>query len=58
MTFKEALEYFETKARMARKLGISPQAIQRWDDNNEIPLSRQYQIQVFTNNELVADIEY
>ncbi len=37
MTLKEALKHFDTKADLARALGISKQAVNRWDMEDQIP---------------------
>jgi len=52
MKLSEAVAHFGTEAEMARKLGISPQAVYQW--NGKVPMSRQYQIQLITKGKLKA----
>jgi len=47
-----AISFFKTPARMARKLGISRQAVNSW--GKYPPLGRQFQIELLTNGELKA----
>jgi hypothetical protein len=53
MTKKEAIERFGSSAELARALGITRGAVTNWGD--EIPLGRQFEIEVITNGELRAD---
>jgi len=52
---QEAIDYFGTKSEMARALGIEPQSITLWVDDDRIPILRQYHIQVVTKGKLKAD---
>ena len=55
MKLQEAIDYFGTKSEMARALGIEPQSITLWVDDDRIPILRQYHIQVVTKGKLKAD---
>lgn len=50
MTTKEAIEFFGTRAELARALDIYAGAITQWGE--EPPRSRQWQIQVLTKGKL------
>jgi hypothetical protein len=53
MTFDEAVSYFGSAYRLARALGLNPQSIKGWD--KQIPILRQYQIELATEGKLKAD---
>jgi hypothetical protein len=53
MTKKEAILHFGSAVKLAKEMGISPQAITLWGDYP--PIARQYQIQVLTNGQLKAE---
>jgi hypothetical protein len=46
----EAIEFFESGAALARKLGIAPAAVYQWGDY--VPESRAYQIHVLSGGAL------
>lgn len=52
MKLGDVVDYFGSKKKLSEALGISGPAISRWGD--EIPLARQYQIEVITNGKLKA----
>ena len=52
MTKQHAIDYYGSQAALARALGIHRAAVHAWE---EIPLGRQYQIEVLTGGELKAD---
>ena len=52
MKKSDALEHFGNASKLAKALGISPQAVHLWPD--EIPTPRDYQIEVLTNGMLKA----
>ena len=52
MTKAEALQYFGSGAELARRLGCRRQSVHGW---REIPIGRQYQIEVLTSGALLAD---
>ena len=53
MTLQQAINHYGTKSKLARALKVTPQAVNYWGD--EIPIIRQYQIQVLTRGKLKAD---
>jgi transcriptional repressor of cell division inhibition gene dicB len=53
MTKSQAIEHFGSAAALARALGVSRSAVSHWPE--EIPLGRQYQIEVATKGALRAD---
>ena len=56
MQLQEAMEYFGgghgSKLKIARSLGITPQAVYRW--KNRIPLVRQVQLENISKSKLKA----
>jgi transcriptional repressor of cell division inhibition gene dicB len=52
MTKREAILHFGSQAALARALGIGRASVNQWP---EIPLPRQFQIQVITDGHLLAD---
>ncbi len=52
MTKDEAIKFFGSPSKLAKACDVSRQAVNRWE---EIPLTRQFQIQVITEGKLVAD---
>jgi len=52
MKTETAIEYFKTKAALARALDISKSAISEWKD--VVPFKRQLQLEQITNGELKA----
>jgi DNA-binding transcriptional regulator YdaS (Cro superfamily) len=53
MKTQEAAAFFGGKKKLADALGIGASAVSMWGD--EIPESRQYQIQVISKGKLKAD---
>jgi len=53
MTKTDAINHFGTQASLARALGIHRAAINGWGD--QVPLGRQYQLEVLTKGALKAD---
>lgn len=52
MDYEKVVEHFGSPAALARALGIKRQAISQWE--GQIPLTRQYQIQVITKGKFKA----
>ena len=55
MTTKEAADYYGGKRQLAEALGVWPQVIYQWGERP--PMSRQYEIEVRTGGQLLADVE-
>lgn len=55
MTPKQVFEHFGSKANAARELGITYQAVDKWEANGEVPEGRQALIQLKTDGVLIAD---
>ena len=55
MSPAQALDYFGTKAEIARVLGITSPSIIEWFDDGVIPEGRQYQLELVTKGALRAD---
>jgi len=53
MTKHDAITHFGRQASLARALGIHRAAINSWGD--QVPLGRQYQLEVLTHGALRAD---
>ncbi|WP_082525000.1 Cro/CI family transcriptional regulator [Pseudorhodoferax sp. Leaf274] len=49
------LAYFGSQAAIARTLGCSQPSVNEWFEKDSVPEGRQYQAQLATNGELVAD---
>lgn len=52
MTKQQAVEYYGSQAALGRALGIQRAAVSAWET---IPIGRQYQLEVITSGELMAD---
>ncbi len=52
MKTDQAISHFGSYAALARALGVDQSAIRHW--KGEVPLLRQYQLQVITAGKLVA----
>jgi predicted site-specific integrase-resolvase len=52
---QNVVDYFGGITQTARALDISYQAVRKWIKSGEVPIQRQYQIQVITDGELEAD---
>lgn len=55
MTPAQVFAHFGDKAKTAKKLNISYQAVQQWEDKGCVPVGRQFEIQVLTDGKLKAD---
>jgi DNA-binding transcriptional regulator YdaS (Cro superfamily) len=56
MTPQQAIAHFGTQAKLARSLGLAQSTVAEWSTNLEIPIARQYQIELATLGALRADI--
>jgi DNA-binding transcriptional regulator Cro len=55
MTPTEAVTFFHSQSGLARVLGVTSQAVNKWVAQGEIPVGRQFQLQVLTRGKLRAD---
>jgi len=55
MKKKDVIEHFGSVSSLAEALGITPEAIYQWGD--DVPSSREFQIQVITDGKLKAGVE-
>lgn len=53
MKTQEAADFFGSRVKLAKALGITPSSITGWGDYP--PITRQCQIQVISQGELIAD---
>ena len=53
MTKQDVIKYFGSPKEAIEAIGISKGAFSQWGD--EVPALRQYQIEVLSNGELVAE---
>jgi len=53
MTRSEAIRFFGSQAALAKSLGIGRASVNNWGE--QIPLGRQYQLEVLTGGALKAD---
>lgn len=56
MTKQEAIKFFGGVKKLADALGVWPQAVYAWPEN--LPRSRQFEIQVKSKGELKVDEKY
>ena len=56
MTTKECIDYFGSVPKLAEALNISRQAVHQWRGDMP-PLSKQYELQIKTNNALKVSKE-
>lgn len=53
MTKQEAIKFFGNGAKLAKQVGVKPEAIYQWGEYPPYP--RQCQIQIITNGKLKAE---
>ncbi len=58
MTFKEALEYFGNKYRMAIGCNVAASTTYTWARRGFIPYAAQLEIQKLTENDLIANYDH
>lgn len=56
MKTEEAINFFGGKKQLADALGVWPQVIYQWGEYP--PLARQYELQVKTDNALLAETDH
>lgn len=55
MTYDQIITYFGNAANAARALGITTASVAGWRKRDEVPIGRQYQVEVMSSGKLVAD---
>lgn len=55
MSPKELLDYFGSRSKAAKKIGVSYQAVKAWEDDGRVPNLRQHHIENITGGVLKAD---
>jgi DNA-binding transcriptional regulator YdaS (Cro superfamily) len=53
MTYDQAISYFGTQVKLAAALGIAQPTVSCW--GGSVPMRYQYQLEVITAGELLAD---
>lgn len=53
MKKQAAIKYFGSISKLAEALNIKSQAVSQW--NEDVPIMRQFQIELITNGDLKAD---
>lgn len=51
----KAIRLAGSQTQLAKKLNVTPQAVQRWVSSDEIPLSRVVQIEAALNGEITRE---
>jgi len=52
MDIKTAIKHFGSQSALAQALGLDRQVVWNWKERGQIPIGRQYQIQVITKNKV------
>lgn len=52
MKTEVAISYYGSPSKLAKALGITPQAVDQWGET--VPVGRAYQLQIITNGDLQA----
>jgi len=55
MTVDQVINYFGTKAEIAKRLNISYQAVQQWTESGKVPKGRQFELQILSDGQLTVD---
>ncbi len=56
MNAKQVVEFFGTQVKAAQALGIAQSSIAEWVSSGDVPMVRQYQIEIATEGQLRADL--
>lgn len=56
MNPKQVIDHFGTQSKAAQALGLRQPSIAGWVADGEVPLPRQYQIELATKGQLRADL--
>jgi len=54
MTYKDVLRHFGSQAAVAESVGVTLEAVKQWQQRNQVPKGRQWQLQVLTSGKLRA----
>lgn len=57
MKISDAIKHFDTAADLARAINVTRSAVAHWVRDDEIPMLRQYQIEVVSGGVLRADVQ-
>jgi len=58
MQFQEVMAYYDYKMiRIAKALRVTRKTVNLWKEKNSIPFTRQCELQIITNNKLIANRE-
>lgn len=55
MKTQTAIDYYKTKAALAKALGLTRGAITHWSNDGFVPMGRAYQLQLITGGALKVD---
>lgn len=59
MKFSEVMAFYDYKMiHIARALKVARDTVKSWKEKDKIPFTKQCEIQVITNNKLIADREH
>ena len=56
MSPKQVIDFFGSQVATARALGIEQPSVSAWLKTGEVPMDRQYQIELATQGKLRADL--
>ena len=56
MSPKQVIDFFGTQTATAKALGIAQSSVAGWVSAGEVPMERQYQVELATNGQLRADL--
>ena len=56
MSPKQVIDFFGTQVKTAEALGIAQSSVSGWVQAGEVPMERQYQIELASNGQLRADL--
>jgi|FreactcultureFD7_1027221.scaffolds.fasta_scaffold54006_2 hypothetical protein len=58
MQFQEVMAYYDYKMiRIAKALRVTRKTVNLWKEKNSIPFTRQCELQIITDNKLIANRE-
>jgi DNA-binding transcriptional regulator YdaS (Cro superfamily) len=56
MNPKQVIDFFGTQTNTAKSLGIAQSSVAGWVQAGEVPMDRQYQIELASDGQLRADL--